>query len=223
MREPERVAPVCSYKHIVFHHVAEQPSRKREAWAEGLWIRTQPAFSKSPSCLRQLNGDIYILCPAEVSAACLRMPSWPYSQHKAQIFTDVEERAAAQRGVSEFQLTGDGFMEEKNSTTAMVFFFSPSTRQSGWKGQTCECAMWVLQIVNLSWSDKNACKNIFLHVIITQFCLSYSISCACVLPLHYIHLMSLKLIPIMVKMLYTASFQVLIAIDGTILQYRHIY
>lgn len=91
-------------------------------------LNSNPArIQQSPSCLRQLNGDIYIICPAEVSAACLRMPSWPYSQHKAQIFTDVEERAAAQRGVSELQLTGDGFMEEKNSTTAMSFFFSVNT------------------------------------------------------------------------------------------------
>lgn len=70
-------ATVCSYKQVVCHHVAAGPSRKYKAQAERLWIETRPASCKSLSCLFRLgllNSDIYILCPAEVSPACLKMP-----------------------------------------------------------------------------------------------------------------------------------------------------
>lgn len=64
-----------------------------------------------------LNRDIYILCPAEVSAACLGMPKLTL------IFTDVEGRAAVQKGMSVFQLTGDGFIFKK-STSSVLFVIS---------------------------------------------------------------------------------------------------
>ncbi len=77
VRESDRMASVCSYKRVVCHHAAAEPSRQHKAQAERLWIQTRLAFCKSLSCLfllGPLNSDIYILCPAEVSPACLRMP-----------------------------------------------------------------------------------------------------------------------------------------------------
>lgn len=104
---------VCSSKKVVCHRVAGVPAQRHKARAEGLWIETFAWFCKSLTCLfplGSLNGEVYILCPAGVS---LRASRWPYSQHKAQIFTDVEERAAAQKGVSEFHSTDDGFIWER--------------------------------------------------------------------------------------------------------------
>lgn len=67
-------ATVCSPEQVVCHRVARLPSQRNKAQADGLWIKTFPWFCKSLTCLfplRLLNGEIYILCPARASPACL--------------------------------------------------------------------------------------------------------------------------------------------------------
>lgn len=107
------MAIVFPSKQVVCHQVANAPSKKHKLKVSGF----KPAqHSVNVSCLfliRPLNSQIYILCVADVSPDCMRMSNWPSSQHRPQIFADVEERAAAQEGVSECWLTGDGFIGEK--------------------------------------------------------------------------------------------------------------
>lgn len=115
-RRNHTATTVCSSEQVVCHRVARVPSQRNKAPAEGLWIKTFPWFCKSLTCLfplRLLNGEIYILCPARASPACLSVSPTLFPTQSPNNYR-CRGKSSSTEGSVRIPLLDEGFMWKKN-------------------------------------------------------------------------------------------------------------